>query len=216
MASEKIITKIKNLLDLANNNSNENEAMAAALKAQELMAKYNIDSSAVYDIEKEEKEIAHMMYEDSGKHEMKKWKVSLSTVIARNFCCEVYFYGKSVVFYGYKKDARIAVEVFRFLYEAGNRFAVRYYNKCKKEGKDTRGVMNTYLMGFVAGIKDVLDKQCTALMIIVPEEVKGSFKEMTANWKSKSTNLKMSGDYGAYNQGKTDGRTTATAKEIEG
>lgn len=36
---EKILNKIKNLLDLANNNPNENEAIAAALKAQELMAK---------------------------------------------------------------------------------------------------------------------------------------------------------------------------------
>lgn len=40
---EKILNKIKNLLDLANNNPNENEAIAAALKAQELMAKYNIE-----------------------------------------------------------------------------------------------------------------------------------------------------------------------------
>ena len=31
---EKIIVKIQNLLDLANNNPNENEAVAAALKAQ--------------------------------------------------------------------------------------------------------------------------------------------------------------------------------------
>ena len=30
---EKILNKIKNLLDLANNNPNENEAIAAALKA---------------------------------------------------------------------------------------------------------------------------------------------------------------------------------------
>lgn len=39
---EKIIEKIKNLMDLASNNPNQNEAMAAALKAQELMAKYNV------------------------------------------------------------------------------------------------------------------------------------------------------------------------------
>ena len=36
---EDIIKKIKNLMDLANNNPNQHEALAAALKAQELMAK---------------------------------------------------------------------------------------------------------------------------------------------------------------------------------
>ena len=40
---EKILKKIENLLALAGNNPSENEAIAAALKAQELMAKYNIE-----------------------------------------------------------------------------------------------------------------------------------------------------------------------------
>ena len=47
MTTEKILNKIKNLLDLANNNPNEHEALAAALKAQELMAKYGVDASAI-------------------------------------------------------------------------------------------------------------------------------------------------------------------------
>lgn len=42
---EKIIEKIQKLLSLANS-SNENEAMAAALKAQELMAKYDRTENA--------------------------------------------------------------------------------------------------------------------------------------------------------------------------
>lgn len=215
MTNEKIIEKIKNLLDLAGNNPNENEAMAAALKAQELMAKYNIDSSAI-DTDESEKELFHATYNDTGKHEMKKWKVTLSNIIARNFCCRLYFHGTSVVFYGYKKDAQIAVEVFRFLYEAGNKFAVRYYTKCKKEGKNTKGIMNTYLQGFCAGIKEVLDRQCTALMIVIPKEVNESFETMTANWKTKNTHITQSYDAAAYSQGKIDGKETATARGIEG
>lgn len=214
MANEKIIEKIKNLLDLASNNSNENEAMAAALKAQELMAKYNIDSSTV-NTEEIEKEFFHAKYVDNGKHEMKKWKVTLSAIIARNFCCRLYFAGPNVIFYGYKKDAQIAVEVFKFLYESGNKFAVRYYTKCKKEEKNTRGVMNMYLQGFCAGIKEVLDKQCTALMIVIPKEVNESFETMTTGWKSKKTHITVSNDYHAYNQGKIDGKETATARGIE-
>ena len=39
---EKILEKIEKLLALAGNNPSENEAISAALKAQELMAKYKI------------------------------------------------------------------------------------------------------------------------------------------------------------------------------
>lgn len=215
---EKTLNKIKNLLDLANNNPNENEAMAAALKAQELMAKYDIDTSALDD-DSSEKEIYQAVYRDSGKHEMKKWKYALAEVIAKNFCCKYYAlqgHGIDVVFYGYKKDAKIAVEVFKFLYESGNRFAVRYYNKCKKEGRNTRGVMNTYLMGFRDGIKEVLDKQCTALMIVIPKEVEESYTKMTQDWKKSTTTIRRSSDHKAYKSGKLDGKDVASARTIEG
>ena len=42
---ERILEKIRRALALAGDNPNEHEALAAALKAQELMAKYNIDIS---------------------------------------------------------------------------------------------------------------------------------------------------------------------------
>lgn len=214
---EKILNKIKNLLCLANNNPNENEAIAAALKAQELMAKYNIELDQLDD-KKETREIVREVYHQSGKHEMRKWKIGLATIIAQNFRCKTYFMGRSsdVVFYGYKEDAKIALEVFTYLYEIGNKFAVRYYNKCKKEGKETRGVMNTYLVGFNDGVAEVLEKQCTALMIVTPKEVTESFEEMTSGWKTVKSTLRLSGDTSAYSNGKSDGRDMATARNIEG
>lgn len=215
MANEKIIKKVKNLLDLANNNPSENEAIAAALKAQELMAKYNIDSSAING-EEDSKEFFRAKYIIGAGHEMKKWKVKLSAIIARNFRVKTYLSNRDVVFYGYKKDAEIAVEVFKFLYEAGNKFSVRYYTKCKKEGKNTKGVMNAYLCGFCKGIEEALDKQCTALMIVVPKEVNESFEAMSAHWKHGTVHLKMSTDQNAYNQGRTEGKEAAMSRSIKG
>lgn len=213
---EKILNKIKNLLDLANNNPNENEAIAAALKAQELMAKYNIELDQLDD-KKETREIVEEIYHQSDKHEMRKWKIGLADIIAQNFRCKVYFMNKKdVVFYGYKEDAKIALNVFTYLYEIGNKFAVRYYNKCKKEGKETRGVMNTYLVGFKDGVAEVLEKQCTALMIVTPKEVTESFEEMTSGWKTIKSTLRLSGDTSAYSNGKSDGKDMATARNIEG
>lgn len=213
---EKILNKIKNLLDLANNNPNENEAIAAALKAQELMAKYNIELDQLDD-KKETREIVKEVYYQSGKHEMKKWKIGLAAIIAQNFRCKTYFLGgQDVVFYGFKEDAKIALEVFTYLYEIGNKFAVRYYNKCKKEGKETRGVMNTYLVGFRDGVAEVLEKQCTALMIVTPKEVTESYDEMSKGWKKMKSTLRLSGDTSAYSNGKSDGKDMATARSIEG
>lgn len=216
---EKILNKIKNLLDLANNNPNENEALAAALKAQELMAKYNIELDQLDDKE-ETREIVNEVYYQSGKHEMKKWKVKLSNIIAKNFRCKVYYMGnksaENVVFYGYKEDAKIALQVFTYLYEVGNKFAVRYYNKCKKEGRQTRGVMNTYLVGFCDGVAEVLEKQCTALMIVTPKEVTESYEEMSKDFRNTCTRMSLSGDTSAYSNGKSDGKDMATARNIEG
>lgn len=216
MRIEKVLERVKNLLDLANNNPNENEAIAAALKAQELMVKYNIELDQLDD-KKEVREIVKEVYHQSSKHEMRKWKVGLAAIIAQNFRCKTYLINnRDVVFYGYKEDAEIALQVFTYLYELGNKFAVRYYNKCKKEGKETRGVMNTYLIGFRDGAAEVLGKQCTALMIITPKEVTESFDEMTKDWKTTKSTLRLSGDNAAYSNGKQDGRDMATARNIEG
>lgn len=49
--SEKIIAKIKKVLELSKNNPSEEEAKSAALKAQRLMAEYHISMSEVEAVE---------------------------------------------------------------------------------------------------------------------------------------------------------------------
>lgn len=214
---EKILKKIENLLALAGNNPSENEAIAAALKAQELMAKYNIELADI-EGEKPKNNITEETYTPKANcHYVRKWRYTLAQIIAKNFCCKTYCIGRdTIVFYGYEKDAKIAVEVFKFLFETGNKLANRYYLKCKKEGKNTKGVLNTYLVGFCDGIKEVLDKQCTALMIVVPKEVEEAYAERSKGFKRINNSLATSNDVRAYNEGKTDGKATATARGIEG
>lgn len=215
--TDKIIEKISKLLAVANNSgATEDEAVQAALMAQKLMAKYNIELDQV-DSKPEQREIVEEIYRQSGKHEMKKWKIGLSSIIAQNFRCKVYFINaQDVVFYGYKEDAKIALQVFTFLYEVGNKFAVRYYNKCKKEGIETRGVMNTYLIGFREGVASVLEKQCKALMIITPQEVTESFDEMTKGFKHMNGSLRTNGNHSAYNDGKRDGKDVINSRSLKG
>lgn len=181
------------------------------------MAKYNIELDQLDD-KKETREIVEEVYYQSGKHEMRKWKIGLANIIAKNFRCKTYFMGRQndVVFYGFKEDAKIALQVFTFLYETGNKLAVRYYNKCKKEGLDTQGVMNTYLAGFRDGVAEVLEKQCAALMIVTPKEVTELYEEMSKDFRCIHTHLRISGDTRAYSNGKADGKDMASARSIEG
>jgi hypothetical protein len=214
---EKIMNKIKNLLDLANNNPNENEAIAAALKAQELMAKNNIELAQLDDATPQNREIAEEIYRNNGKHDMKKWRYGLAGIIAKNFRCEYYFLGRQdVVFYGYKEDAKIALQVFAYLYEIGNKLAFKKYYDVKKQDLPTKGVMNTYLIGFRDGIKSDLEKQCTALMIVTPQEVTDKFEEKAKNFKSMTHTLKILGHSNSiYNDGFIDGKNAVQSRALE-
>ena len=51
MQEEKIIQTIRKVLELSKNNPSEEEAKSAALKAQELLAKYHIDMKEVESID---------------------------------------------------------------------------------------------------------------------------------------------------------------------
>lgn len=214
---EDILKKIEKLLALAGNNPNENEAVAAALKAQELMAKHNIELADVQGNGAGQKITRETYEQGNSSHNVSKWKYRLSNIIARNFRCRSYtIQRRGIVFYGYEKDAKIALEVFRFLFETGNRLAERYYRKCRRDGRETKGLLNTYLTGFCDGIREVLDRQSTALMLVVPKEVDASYKEYTKGFINISGKLAKSGDIRAYRTGKQEGRETVTARSIEG
>lgn len=212
---EKVIEKIRKLLAMTEENgASENEAIIAALKAQKLMAEYNLTVADVADEHEGKSEIIEAAVDAGTKY---KWKYGLVNIIAVNFCCKVYIVNKSnVVFYGYKNHADVASEVFRFLFNTGNKLANNYYYKCMKDGRDTVGVKNTFLLGFCKGIEEVLGKQCRALMLVTPKEVEESFKEIIAGSKSIKSTMKINRDAQAYEDGKREGRFVANARSLEG
>lgn len=213
---EKMIEKIQNLLDLANNNPNENESIAAALKAQELMAKYNIEVEEVRQAPQDEEIIRDIIKFDKNTGYCIKWRFNLAKIIATNFKVKTWSIGKDdVAFYGFKSDVQIAVSVFNFLFSTGNKLSCKYYYQCKNEGKPTKGVMNEWLMGFIQGLADVLEKQCTALMIVVPKKVEEEYKEVSKGFVTVNRTISRSYDPRAFEDGRTEGRATANARSIE-
>ena len=51
MSRDSIISKIRKLIELSNNNPSKEEAISAALKAQKLMADYGIEASELHEDE---------------------------------------------------------------------------------------------------------------------------------------------------------------------
>lgn len=214
MNNEKIIEKIKGLLALGDKSRNceEAEAEAALLKAHELMAKYNI---SVEITEQEKISYTHEVCES-------KWNMGfrkpLARIIANNFRCEYYLRGSggAVVFFGHSTDARIAREVFEFAYSFAMKEGNRCYNKNYQMGRDTRGVFNSYVRGFLKGLEQKLGEQSTALMVITPPDVKDEFQDLSKNWKTSSGGMRDTGfDRDAYSQGVTDGRTVLNGRRLE-
>lgn len=138
-SNEKIIEKIKKVLELSKNNPSVEESQSAALKAQRLMAEYHISMTEIEAIEDVENIVEEKIDIGTGN----KWKYTLSAIVADNFRCKYFYYGKSsVVFYGYEKDAEIAVMTFKMLFTVGNKEATKYYQKQRQDCISYGGTFN--------------------------------------------------------------------------
>ena len=194
-----LIQKLFNLGDKERNNSDQ-EAELAILKAQKLMAEYDISIEEIK--EEKEPEYSHEMCEHKWNY---GYRIPLANVLAKNFRCELYERGKSIVFMGRKVDATICRQTFEFAYKYIMKRGNQEYNRRYEMGYTTRGVFNSYAQGFIIGLKKSLDEQCIALAIITPPDVTAKFKEMSEGWKQKTTKMGEATDVETFHKGIKDG-----------
>lgn len=207
---EKIIKKIKKLLSLSKS-QNENEAISAALKAQKLMVQYDVEERELERNTKKEKIIETRYEVGTGD----KWKYSLANLIAVNFRCECYYQARSVmIFYGHETDAVVAKNVYEYLFNIGKRLGKRLVHKTWREGKSTKGVYNSFVRGFVDGIKTKLEQQCKALMIVVPKDVSEGFEILTKDVKRIDTTVSVADD-DSYREGVYQGKLAVDGRELK-
>ena len=182
---EKMLEKIRELLNLgdASRNNSDEEARAAMLKAQELMAKYDISAE---EVEGEEEEITYSHEECEHKWDY-AYRIPLAQVLSKNFRCMVYIRGKKVVFMGHTSDAKICKATFEFAYQFIQRQGNAIYNKKYSMGKPTKGVFNSYAHGFIVGLNEAFEVQCTALAIVTPPDVVDTFNRATEGWQTKKS-----------------------------
>lgn len=181
MENERIIEKIRKVLELSKNNPSEEEARAASLQAQKLLAKYHLE---IGDIESTEANVDDIEEVRTHVGMGNKWKYQLAGIVSRNFRCRHFYYGKdTVVFYGHSTDAKVAKEVFDFLFKEGKRKASAKQREAKKIYGTTTGVFNAYIVGFMNGVRKALEEQCTALVLVVPKEVNEKYEEKSSGFK---------------------------------
>lgn len=215
MENKNVVDKIKRLLALSDKgkNTSDHEAEAALLKAHELMAKYNISVETT----KGEIEIAYVHEQAKSKWNM-GFRKPLAVIISKNFRCECYLTGSqgAVTFFGRESDAKIARQVFEFAYDFALREGNRHYNKNYQMGLETRGVFNSYVKGFLTGLKQKLDEQSTALMVVTPPDVVEKFEEMTKSFaRSKGGMQEGRLNAAAYLAGIQDGKNIMGQKQLQ-
>lgn len=210
--NENIIAKIKKLLALASNNPSEEEAKSATLKAQELLAQHHIDMKQVENIDLDKVE---EITASSVEVPAKKWKYQLAIIVAKNFRCAVHSHGSSfIVFFGHKTDTEVASETYKYLFRLGDKLANREVKFAKAARKPHKGLYNSYVLGFCKGLEEALAEQCTALMLVVPEDVKDAHRRAMMFCNTRHVNYRVNENSEAYEKGRVEGHRAMEQRRV--
>lgn len=210
MTKEKLLDKVRKLMAKAESTNFEAEAETFTLKAQELIAQYNLDISKLSD--EERKEIHKLVKAVHSNNE--GYRKPLSVALAKNFRCEAIIIGNTVHFFGHDTDAQACTEVFNRLYKVSHGIGLKLERKAREEGRSTAGVANSYWTGFISGISKALGDQSVALAVIVPQDVKDELQARYDLQPGKG-GIKMKGyDQDAFKRGVEDGKESMSRKKL--
>lgn len=173
---DKVIDKIEKLLALAGSD-NENEAKSAMMKAQDLMAKYEIKREQLHEGQEEERPVVHYTsppFRDD-------WCKMVASVIAENFRCRaISLYARGsrgayrIKFFGYDEDAEICINIFNYAVKVvRTRFVTLRAIYAEADREFGRNEKMNYVNGFCYGLEKNFKEQkrqseSFALALIVP------------------------------------------------
>lgn len=221
---EDIINRIRKLLALGKDNDNAEEATSAVLMAQRLIVKYGVsddeldaDGGAPADI---------IGVDTEPLVSARAWRWHLANLIAKNFRCKTWqtkymsagCARKKFTFYGYEQDAQAASLAFTYLYRTGNRLANAAVRELRGKGRPVNGAFNSYLTGFLRGLRTELEKQSMELLVVMPLAVTERYETEVAPSIKSSPGRELSCDYrrkGLIEQGMCDGRDAVRSRRLE-
>ena len=176
--NKKVLEKIKNLLDMTvENGCTIAEAANAAKKAQSLIAEFNVSMSQL-DIKEE-------VGEESIKIS-RQWMKSLASIVSKNMCCEyiISIRNRKVTarFTGLETHRKSCVAMYEKLILA----CQNGIREEKRKHINVTGVEAVYSNGFLKAVREGMEEQCRALVLVVPKEVKEEFNNKYANIKVRT------------------------------
>lgn len=201
---------VRKLFEKAASTHSEHEAEAAILKAQELMAKYDIQDIG------EENDIKYISL--TCKHTgNRSFRRPLAKIIADNFRVKNYLRDMQITFFGRENDVLTAKQAFEYTYAFICRESGRICRKMRENFQDTIGVVNSYSMGFCQGLKEKLNAQSVALMVVTPSDVTEKFEELSKGFGRSKHKISLAGfSRSIYERGRKDGREVWSRDRLSG
>ena len=202
-ANQKIINKVKGLLDIAKDSNQDEETQTAFLLAQKLMVKYGIKKSSIQD---QQRPVEYGVLERCQKLSLLKQR--LANVIAENFKVILVITGSfypnkhfQYNFYGYSNDVELAKNIYflavKIIQYRTKKYLNNYYLKTgvARNRKLTSFLKRNYIHGFILGLETRLNDQTKKYDLMVKPD-KELFKRLgparpkstkvSYNYKSKS------------------------------
>lgn len=213
-ANQKIINKVKGLLDIAKDSNQDEETQTAFLLAQKLMVKYGIKKSIIQD---QQRPVEYGVLERCQKLSLLKQR--LANVIADNF--KVLFVRTGSFypnkhfqynFYGYSNDVELAKNIYflavKIIQYRTKKYLNNYYLKTgvARNRKLTAFLKRNYIHGFILGLEKRLNDQTKKYDLMVKPD-KELFKRLGPA-RPKSTKVSYNYKSKSFKKGFTDGYNT--------
>lgn len=207
----KIADKIQKLLALAGNNPSEQEAKEALLKAQELMAQYNVDMENLPN----GKAIRYELI--TTKVKAHKWNNTLGSILGDAFACKVIISMGKISFFGRSDNAQAVASAMEFAYKVMVKGGNRATRNAGLEPGHTGAAhyYNAYVLGFLHGLKQAMDAQTVALAVVVPKDVEDAFHHKYPDIRyTRKSHTKAAYGEEAYAAGMQDGSSVMDKRSI--
>lgn len=215
---ERILETIRKLMALAESTHSEAEATAAALQAQKLIARHDVAQS-----ELTPEQFGEVVEIKTDFERWERWRSWLARVVADNFRCKHYFsllsakHKARIVFVGHELDAKAACVSYSALCRVCSYQAGREEREQREYYGTAAGVRATYATGFVAGVRDELERNSVALMLVRQPEVDDYYDALELGQLRKAPRQRMPRQARSlYDQAHQAGREAVRSSRLDG
>lgn len=220
MSSQKIVDKIRNLLELAEDGKNDEESQTALLMAQKLMLKYRLTQQDIVETTSQEVIVKSL----SKYKKIFWWEKILATIIADNFRVLHYLQSNKlphqkttqhkIMLMGLEEDVLLAYETYHFATKA-MKYYMKHHLDAEANGEiERKELRKSYMQGFMDGLADKFSQQkeqlqkeneAYALVVKVPDSVQEKFKQQVTGkvtFVPPRSNKSIASYHEGFNKGK--------------